>query len=83
MTAPNFGPWQASLSPHHRAMRLGQWQGLTSIILGTAAPLTMALRQAWLDEEALDRAAEELNKVPALPRRRLLALAAVLAGAVR
>jgi hypothetical protein len=64
-------------------MRLGQWTGLATAIIGPSAPFTLALRQSWLDEEAFGRAADELDKLPALPKRRLLTLAAVLAGAVQ
>jgi hypothetical protein len=69
----NFGPWADNLSD---AERLARWRGLRAaafLLLGSSHPFIQTLRQAESDAAAARRALAELEALPALPRRRLLA----------
>jgi hypothetical protein len=81
--APNreasFGPWRSDLSPELRAFTLGQWSAAATAALGGRHPLTRALLEAAAgDAEALGRARCVLDKLAALPRRRLIGLVAAV-----
>lgn len=67
-----FGPWAQDLDAAERLARL---RGLRAIALLLARPhvaFTAALRRAEADARALQDAAVELDRLPALTRRRVL-----------
>ena len=75
-----FGPWSPDLAPDERAIRLRTMRAVAHLIAGAAAPITVALTAAERDPSALPRAAAELDHMPALRRRRLLATYAALSS---
>jgi hypothetical protein len=70
---PGFGPWARGLTTSER---LARWRGLRALALvyvGGAHPLVSTLRAAERDRKAAALALEQLDALPALRRRRLLA----------
>jgi hypothetical protein len=61
-----------------RAARCRELRALSLVYLGLRHPVTIALAEAIVDPSATDRALSEINTIPALRRRRLLASYAVL-----
>jgi hypothetical protein len=61
-----------------RLSRLREFRLASLLLLGRGHPLTSALTAAISDPALLDEALTELNALPALPRRRLLATLAVV-----
>jgi len=79
----SWGPWMPGISEAERRARL---RGLRALALGVTGnpdhPLGHALRAAEDGEaETLEAAGLELNRLPALPLRRLLSLYATLVRA--
>jgi hypothetical protein len=67
------------LAEPERSARLREARMAARLLFGSRHALTVALADAIADPAALDTALAELDALPALPRRRLLAtLAAVL-----
>src|SRR5690242_10477203 len=73
-----FGPWVGFLPELERIARLRELRAVSVVILGPEHPLVASLCLAERDQEAADRALAELSALPALPRRRILALLATL-----
>jgi hypothetical protein len=73
-----FGPWTVGL---HETERCARWRALRAgaiLLVGGAHPLVETLRLAETEQAAGERALAELDALPPLPRRRLLALMARL-----
>jgi hypothetical protein len=67
-----YGPFVDGIDPSERAKQLRALQALAAVYLGSANPLVATLRQAEHDSGALPHAAELLDRVPSLTRRRIL-----------
>jgi hypothetical protein len=77
-----FGPWSVGISPMERLARLRALRALAMCYCGGPHhPLWVELLAAELDVTALPRALGQLDRLPALWRRRLLASYAALAAA--
>ena len=84
MTAPpNFGPWASQLRPGERVARLRGLRALSIVFCGLHHPLTRALAAAETDKPAAQLALVELDKLPPLPKRRLLTTFAALSAPPR
>jgi hypothetical protein len=71
---PRFGPWVADLDPAERLARTRTLRALAAVLIGPSGHhLVEHLAAAEHDPGALRPAAEALDALPALPRRRLLA----------
>jgi hypothetical protein len=69
-----FGPWSPALiDAVERGKQLRSLQALAAVFCGSASPLVVALRQAECNASALPRAAELLDRMPSLTRRKMLA----------
>jgi hypothetical protein len=67
-----FGPWRPEIDPTERTAQLRCLAGLAAVFRGSHDPLVSALRAAEHDATALARAAELLERLPALVKRKLL-----------
>lgn len=68
-----FGPFRPELSPVERALRLRDLRTVAHILLGGKHFFVRSLIAAEQGEDgALDRAAQDLDSLPALPMRRVL-----------
>jgi hypothetical protein len=73
-----FGPWRDDIPADERKARLRELRALT-YLLAPQSPLVVALKAAETgDQAALDAALAELDRLPALARRRILATYAAL-----
>jgi hypothetical protein len=69
-----FGPWRRSLDQIERAAERRELKALATVFCGQKHSLVRALRAAQNgDADALAVALREIDALPALPRRRLLA----------
>jgi hypothetical protein len=75
---PGFDPWAIGIDPAERVAATRELRALALLLFGPDHPITLALAAAITDPAALDRAAAELYRLPALSRRRLLATYAAL-----
>jgi hypothetical protein len=76
--APGFGPWRDDLPADERKARCREMRALAHM-LAPKSPLVAALKAAEAgDQTALDAALAEIDRLPALTRRRLLASYAAL-----
>jgi hypothetical protein len=76
--AAGFGPWCDDIGEAERLARLREMRVL-AYLLAPKSPLVAALKAAETgDQAALDAALAELNRLPALARRRILATYAAL-----
>jgi hypothetical protein len=74
-----YGPWLPGLSAAERMARWRSTRALAFLLCGEEHPLTRALLAAELgDERAAADALEQVDKLPPLRRRRLLATMAAL-----
>jgi hypothetical protein len=73
-----FGPWAAGIDHAERLARLRSMRALALVLVRCSPDFIAALRAAETDEEALDRAADLLNRLPTLFRRRMLATYQIL-----
>ena len=70
--AVGYGPWCADIAPEERKARVRELRALV-YVLAPNSPLVAALTTAETgDQVALDAALAELDRLPALPRRRIL-----------
>jgi hypothetical protein len=73
-----FGPWRDDIGEAERLARLREMRVL-AYLLAPKSPLVVALKAAETgDQAALDAALAELDRLPALARRRILATYAAL-----
>jgi hypothetical protein len=70
-----WGPWTPGLDDVERQALVREMRCLALMIVGERHPLTQALTAAADDLSRLDQVADELQRLPAMPRRRILALA--------
>jgi hypothetical protein len=83
MNAPvNFGPWQAGLDQAERVARLRALRALALARCRREREFIAALARAEHDPRELERAAVLLNRIPALPARRMLAVYQQLGNAL-
>jgi hypothetical protein len=76
--AAGFGPWRDDLPADERKARVRELRALAHL-LAPNSPLIAALTAAEAgDQTALDAALDEIDRLPALTRRRLLASYAAL-----
>jgi hypothetical protein len=76
--AADFGPWRDDIDKAERLARLRELRALAHL-LAPNSPLAAALKAAETgDQAALDAALAELDRLPALARRRILATYAAL-----
>jgi hypothetical protein len=76
--AAGFGPWWDDLPADERKARVRELRALAHMF-APQSPLVAALMAAETgDRPALEAALAELDRLPALPRRRLLATYAAL-----
>jgi hypothetical protein len=75
----SFGPWRPGLDDVERRARLREWRAIACLIVGPRHALTIALGDALDDPTAAERARQQLEALPPLPRRRVLATYAALA----
>lgn len=70
-----WGPWRPDIDPAERLARFRSLRSLAGVLVHPtrAAALIDALREAEANDAAAGRALEELDRLPALPRRRILA----------
>jgi hypothetical protein len=68
-----FGPWSTGISPAERLARLRSMRALALIYCRTSTDFISALERAETDADALPAAFNELECIPALQRRHLLA----------
>jgi hypothetical protein len=73
-----FGPWVPGLSETERIARIRGLRALVLVLLEPKHPICAELRDAERDDAAAARAPEAVDRVPALPWRRLLATNAEL-----
>lgn len=78
-----FGPWRPDIAEPERVARLREIRALIFAICGPGHPLVVALRDAETDPAAAARALEQIDALPALRRRRLLATYASLTAPPR
>ncbi len=78
-----FGPWAANLEPDERLARTRALRALVFVYCGHDHPLARALLEAERDPDAAPAALAELDALPALRRRQILATYAALARAAR
>jgi hypothetical protein len=77
-SAPGFGPWRDDIDKAERLARLRELRALAYLLVPNS-PLAAALKAAETgDQAALDAALAELDRLPALARRRILATYAAL-----
>ena len=76
--APGFGPWAPDLSDAERIARWRALRALAFLLVGAEHPFIATLRAAEKDADASRRALAELEALPPLRRRRLLACIAKL-----
>lgn len=67
-----FGPWR-DLPAAERVAQLRELRAIAALIIGRDKRLVALLRAAESDSDALEQAWLELERLPALPRRRVLA----------
>jgi hypothetical protein len=67
-----FGPWSATCEPEERGKQLRSLACLAAAYLGSSHRLVAELRRAESDPVAFVRAAELVDRLPSLHRRRLL-----------
>lgn len=79
----SYGPWTEGLDHAERIGRCRCLRALCLLLLGASHPLVTLLADAETDDAALDEAKAELDRLPALRRRRLLASYAELARPAR
>lgn len=71
---PDYGPWRPGIDAAERRARLRSLRALAGIIAGFRAdPLVGFLLAAETDDDALDLAADALDDLEPLDRRRILA----------
>jgi hypothetical protein len=70
-----WGPWSPGLSDAERQALVRELRCFALMIAGERHPFTEALAAAADDLSHLDQVADELQRLPAMPRRRILALA--------
>jgi hypothetical protein len=76
--AAGFGPWRYDIGEAERLARLREMRVL-AYLLAPKSPLVAALKTAETGDQAvLDAALAELDRLPALARRRILATYAAL-----
>ena len=73
-----FGPWRDGLSDAERDARRREIRALALAYLGPGHPVTRALAAGGDDPAALAQALAEMEALPSLRRRRLLAVYAEL-----
>lgn len=78
-----YGPWAAGIGDGERLARTRAMRALVFMLCGPTHPLVIALRDAEYDQAAAARALEELDRLPALRKRRLLATYSALAVSAR
>jgi hypothetical protein len=75
---PGFGPWRSDIPADERKARCRELRALARL-LAPKSPLAAALKAAEDgDADALALALAEIDRLPALPRRRILATYAAL-----
>ena len=74
-----FGPWTEDLTEAERLARLRSMRALATVFLGPNHEFTSTLAAAENDPAAARRALEDLDRLAALPRRRILAVYAEIA----
>jgi hypothetical protein len=79
----SFGPWATGISDGERLARLRSIRALAFLLCGEAHPLVIALRDAETDPAAAALALAELDALPPLRRRRVLATYAALSAPSR
>lgn len=72
MSANDFGPWAARIDAAERAARCRELRAIVALLVGKDQRLAALLRAAESDGSALDEARLELDRMAALPRRRIL-----------
>ena len=77
--ASDFGPWAPDLADGERLAPCRAFRAIAAIMCGPAHPLVVKLLLAEADSDAATAARQELDKLPALQRRRVLASYAALA----
>ncbi|WP_244424902.1 hypothetical protein [Methylobacterium nodulans] len=71
--ADRFGPWANGISEPERTARLRCLRALTHLICGPRGwTLCDTLERAETDPDALVRSVDELGRLPALDRRKIL-----------
>lgn len=78
-----FGPWSPDIDAAERKARVRSLRALALLLIGPTSPIVTELRAAEHDREALGRALVEVDRLGALPRRRLLAAYAALSAPER
>lgn len=73
MSAGDFGPWREGIGAAERVARLRELAAIACLVVGPAHPFVAALRTAEGDETAAPAALRELDALPALKRRHILA----------
>ena len=69
-----FGPWRRGVPDRERAVQLAELRALVFVLCGHGHPLVKALRAAeGGDEAVLAAALAQLDGLPSLNRRRVLA----------
>jgi hypothetical protein len=69
----NWGPWADGINPAERLARLRSLRTVAVCMFGAHTPLAKPLEQAEsLEPEEVEAALIELNRMPALDRRKLL-----------
>jgi hypothetical protein len=76
----SFGPWAANIDPAERLARLRGMRALALVHCRYEVGFLKSLQRAETDETALAAALEQLERLPALRRRHLLATYAQLIG---
>jgi hypothetical protein len=75
-----FGPWAGEISPAERLARLRSLRAMALLHCHSSAAFIESLRKAETDVSVLPIALAELEKLPALRRRHLLASYCQLIG---
>ncbi|WP_336492784.1 hypothetical protein, partial [Methylobacterium nigriterrae] len=79
-TSRQFGPWRPGLDAAELRARLRSLRAIAGLLAGPrAAAMNAKLREAEHDPEALEPAADELDRLAPLDRRRILASCGALA----
>jgi hypothetical protein len=76
----SFGPWARDIDPAERLARLRGMRALALVHCRHETDFINTLRRAETDDKALPDAFDELERLPALRRRHLLATYAQLIG---
>jgi hypothetical protein len=79
----SFGPWARDIDPAERLARLRSMRALALVHCRHEIDFLKSLQRAETDATALPVALEQLDRLPALRRRHLLATYAQLIGGRR